>query len=85
MLEEWVKTKTAPDPLKFDQSLKEKWTIARLQLASALEHDRLPDFQRYYNLTEEELMMIGMHVHLATEMQEDVHWDLVYQIMFPEP
>ena len=23
MLEEWVKTKTAPDPLKFDQSLKE--------------------------------------------------------------
>ena len=56
-----------------------------MQLASALEHDRLPDFQRYYNLTEEELMMIGMHVHLATEMQEDVHWDLVYQIMFPEP
>jgi hypothetical protein len=80
-LEQLTKTK-APAPA-FRNPLKDRRLRARLQLLSALEHDRLEEFQAYYNLSQEDIMSIGMHVHLCSELNENIHWDLIFQIMFP--
>ena len=68
-----------------ENPVKDKKLRSRLQLLAALERDRMGEFQKHYQLSDEDLETIEMHVRLCQKLNEDVHWDLVFEIMFPPP
>jgi hypothetical protein len=81
-LEQLIITKP-PAPV-FPNPIKDRRWQARLQLLSALKDERLEEFQAYYHLSQEDIMSIGLHVHLCQELNDTIQWDLIFQILFPD-
>jgi hypothetical protein len=66
-------------------ALKDRRLRARLHLLGAIERESLEEFQECYQLSDEDVLTIAMHIELCQELDEDVQWDLIFQILFPEP
>jgi hypothetical protein len=84
-LEQLTKVKAAAVSSTVRYSLRDRRLRARLLLLAALEQDRLEDFQGCYQLSDPDVLTIGMHIQLCQELHEDIRWDLIFQILFPEP
>ena len=67
-------------------SLKEKRLQARWGLVAALESDMQAKefFRRQYDLSEDEMGIITTHLTLCEELHDDIRWDLIFQIIFPD-
>lgn len=84
-LEQLTKIKATAVSSTIRYSLRDRRLRARLLLLAALEQDRLEDFQVCYQLSEPDVLTIGMHIQLCQDLHEDIRWDLIFQILFPEP
>jgi hypothetical protein len=84
-LEQLTKVKAAVVSLTIRYSLRDHCLRARLLLLVALEQDQSKDLQVCYQLPESDVLTIGMHIQLCQELREDIHWDLIFQILFHEP
>jgi hypothetical protein len=59
---------------------------ARLHLLAVTERAISPEeFQDLYRLTATDAESVTSHFQLCLEMDEEIRWDLIFQVLFPEP
>lgn len=57
---------------------------ARVDLLAALHDNSMDVFQSHYGLADGDILTIELHADLCDHLKEEISWELIYQILFPQ-